>query len=159
MDYCGHTVNLKSYSRFHKLKKWIPTIKEQQAIFHNTHKAIVEKAIYKRVQELRANKRWPTKAKWQGLFSGLVYCADCGSKLHFVTCKSFNGLQDHHYRCAKYKSNTGDCTAHFIQKETLKAIVRQRIFDVTTRFIGNIMVFREIVYQQAVCRYKKGYEA
>lgn len=147
MDYCGHTVNFKSYSKSHKLKKRIPTIKEQQAIFRNTHEAIIEEAVFERVQELRANKRRPTKAERQGLFSGLVYCADCGSKLHFATCKSFNGSQDH-YRCAKYKSNTGSCTAHFIREETLKAIVRQRIFDVTARFIENIMDFREMVYQQ-----------
>lgn len=154
MDYCGHTVNFKSYSKSHKLKKRIPTTKEQQAIFHNTHEAIVEEAVFERVQELRANKRRPTKAERQGLFSGLVYCADCGSKLHFATCKSFNGKQDH-YRCAKYKSNTGSCTAHFIREETLKAIVRQRIFDVTARFIENIMDFREMVYQQQFAEAEK----
>ena len=32
MDYCGHTVNFKSYSKSHKLKKRIPTTKEQQAV-------------------------------------------------------------------------------------------------------------------------------
>lgn len=154
MDYCGHTVNFKSYSKSHKLKKRIPTIKEQQAIFRNTHEAIIEEAVFERVQELRANKRRPTKAERQGLFSGLVYCADCGSKLHFATCKSFNDSQDH-YRCAKYKSNTGSCTAHFIREETLKAIVRQRIFDVTARFIENIMDFREMVYQQQFAEAEK----
>ncbi len=154
MDYCGHTVNFKSYSKSHKLKKRIPTTKEQQAIFRNTHEAIVEEAVFERVQELRANKRRPTKAERQGLFSGLVYCADCGSKLHFATCKSFDGRQDH-YRCAKYKSNTGSCTAHFIREETLKAIVRQRIFDVTARFIENIMDFREMVYQQQFAEAEK----
>ena len=154
MDYCGHTVNFKSYSKSHKLKKRIPTTKEQQAIFHNTHEAIVEEAVFERVQELRANKRRPTKAERQGLFSGLVYCADCGSKLHFATCKSFDGKQDH-YRCAKYKSNTGSCTAHFIREETLKAIVRQRIFDVTASFIENIMDFREMVYQQQFAEAEK----
>ena len=154
MDYCGHTVNFKSYSKSHKLKKRIPTTKEQQAIFRNTHEAIVEEAVFERVQELRANKRRPTKAERQGLFSGLVYCADCGSKLHFATCKSFNGRQDH-YRCAKYKSNIGSCTAHFIREETLKTIVRQRIFDVTARFIENIMDFREMVYQQRFAEAEK----
>ena len=154
MDYCGHTVNFKSYSKSHKLKNWIPTPKEQQAIFRNTHEAIVEEAVFERVQELRANKRRPTKAERQGLFSGLVYCADCGSKLHFATCKSFNGRQDH-YRCAKYKSNIGSCTAHFIREETLKTIVRQRIFDVTARFIENIMDFREMVYQQRFAEAEK----
>ena len=101
MDYCGHTVNFKSYSKSHKLKKRIPTTKEQQAIFFNTHEAIVEDVVFERVQELRANKRRPTKADRQGLFSGLVYCADCGSKLHFATCKSFNGSQDH-YHCSNF---------------------------------------------------------
>ncbi len=147
MDYCGHTVNFKSYSKSHKLKKRIPTTKEQQAVFYNTHEAIVEDAVFERVQELRANKRRPTKADRQGLFSGLVYCADCGSKLHFATCKSFNGSQDH-YRCAKYKSNTGSCTAHFIRKEVLKQIVWSRIFDVTALFFDDIMAFHEMMYQQ-----------
>ncbi len=147
MDYCGHTVNFKSYSKSHKLKKRIPTTKEQQAIFYNTHEAIVEDAVFERVQELRANKRRPTKAERQGLFSGLVYCADCGSKLHFATCKSFNGSQDH-YRCAKYKSNTGSCTAHFIREEVLKQIVWSRIFDVTALFYDDIMAFKEMMYAQ-----------
>lgn len=49
MDYCGHTVNFKSYSKSHKLKKRIPTTKELQAIFHNTHEAIVEDAVFERV--------------------------------------------------------------------------------------------------------------
>ncbi len=61
MDYCGHTVNFKSYSKSHKLKKRIPTTKEQQAIFFNTHEAIVEDAVFERVQELRSNKRRPTE--------------------------------------------------------------------------------------------------
>lgn len=147
MDYCGHTVNFKSYSKSHKLKKCISTTKEQQAIFRNTHEAIVEEAVFERVQELRANKRRPTKAERQGLFSGLVFCADCGSKLHFATCKSFNGSQDH-YRCAKYKSNTGSCTAHFIREETLKAIVRQRIFDVTALFYEDVTAFMELIRKQ-----------
>lgn len=147
MDYCGHTVNFKSYSKSHKLKKRIPTTKEQQAVFRNTHEAIVEDAVFERVQELRANKRRPTKAERQGLFSGLVYCADCGSKLHFATCKSFDGSQDH-YRCAKYKSNTGDCTAHFIREEVLRTIVLQRIFAVTALFYEDITAFMELIRKQ-----------
>ena len=33
-------------------------------------------------QELRQNKRRNTKTNKQGLFSGLIFCADCRSKLH-----------------------------------------------------------------------------
>lgn len=35
MDYCGHTVNFKRYSKSYKLKKCIPTPKKQQAIFRS----------------------------------------------------------------------------------------------------------------------------
>lgn len=44
-----------------------------------------------------ANKRRPTKATRQGIFSGLVFCADCGSNLRFAICNSFDGLQDHYH--------------------------------------------------------------
>ena len=43
MDYCGHTVNFKSYSKSHKLKKRIPTTKEQQAIWCATRQEDNEK--------------------------------------------------------------------------------------------------------------------
>ena len=121
--------------------------KEQQAIFRNTHDAIVEEAVFERVQELRKNKRRPTKAERQGLFSGLLFCPDCGNKLHFATCKNFNGSQDH-YRCARYKSNTGDCTAHFIREEVLRKIVLNRIFAVTAMFYEDITAFMELIQKQ-----------
>ena len=85
-------------------------------IFPDTQEAIVSQAQWDRVQELRKNKRRPTKAERQGLFAGLVYCADCGSKLHFATCKDFEGKQDH-YRCSKYKSGRGECSAHYIRED------------------------------------------
>ena len=147
MDYCGHTVSFKTFSKSHKLKKRIETPKEQLAIFRNTHEAIVDDEVWERVQELRKHKRRPTKAERQGLFSGLVFCADCESKLHFATCKSFDGSQDH-YRCSKYKSNTGTCTAHFIREEVLKSIVIKRIFAVTALFYDNASNFFDVVQKQ-----------
>ena len=38
-------------------------------------------------------------------------------------------------------------------------IFMQRIFDVTAKFIENIMDFREMVYQQGFAESEKGYEA
>ncbi|EEG29749.1 resolvase, N-terminal domain protein [[Clostridium] methylpentosum DSM 5476] len=147
-EYTGCTVNFKTYSKSHKLKKRLQNAPENQRIFLNTQPAIIEKQVFERVQELRANKRRPAKqAERQGLFSGLLYCADCGSKLHFATGKNMTPAQDC-YRCSRYKSNTGDCTMHFIREETLKLFVRQRIFDVTAMFIDDIQGFQKIVYQQ-----------
>ena len=164
-EYTGCTVNFKTYSKSHKLKKRLQNTPENQRIFLNTQPAIIGEQVFERVQELRANKRRPAKqAERQGLFSGLLYCADCGSKLHFATGKNMTPEQDC-YRCSKYKSNTGDCTMHYIREETLKLFVLQRIFDVTAMFFDDIQSFQNMVYQQrfeeaekAVKRQKKELE-
>ncbi len=147
-EYTGCTVNFKTYSKSHKLKKRLQNAPENYRIFPDTQPAIVDRNVFERVQELRANKRRPAKqAERQGLFSGLLYCADCGSKLHFATGKNMTTEQDC-YRCARYKSNTGDCTMHFIREETLKRFVLRRIFDVTAMFFEDIMSFQKAVYEQ-----------
>ena len=147
-EYTGCTVNFKTYSKSHKLKKRLQNAPENYRIFPDTQPAIINEKVWERVQELRANKRRPAKqAERQGLFSGLLYCADCGSKLHFATGKNMTPEQDC-YRFARYKSNTGDCTMHFIREETLKRFVLRRIFDVTAMFFEDIMSFQKTVYEQ-----------
>ena len=147
-EYTGCTVNFKTYSKSHKLKKRLHNVPENQRIFPNTQPAIIDEQVFVRVQELRENKRRPAKqAERLGLFSGLLYCADCGSKLHFATGKNMTPQQDC-YRCSRYKSNTGDCTMHFIRVETLKLFVLQRIFDVTALFFDDAIAFEEAAKKQ-----------
>ena len=147
-EHTGCTVNFKTYSKSLKLKKRLYNVPENQRIFPNTQPAIIDEQVFVRVQELRENKRRPAKqAERQGLFSGLLYCADCGSKLHFATGKNMTPQQDC-YRCSRYKSNTGDCTMHFIREETLKLFVLQRIFDVTALFFDDAMAFMEAAKKQ-----------
>ena len=152
-EYMGCTVNFKTYSKSHKLKKRLQNALENYRIFPDTQPAIVNRNVFERVQELRANKRRPAKqTERQGLFSDLLYCADCGSKLHFATGKNMTPEQDC-YRCARYKSNPGDCTMHFIREETLKRFMLRRIFDVTAMFFEDIMSFQKAVYEQ---RFEEG---
>ena len=153
-EYTGCTVNFKTYSKSHKLKKRLQNAPENYRIFPNTQPAIIEEKIFERVQELRANKRRPTKTGRQGLFSGLLYCADCGEKLYFCTTNSFTPKQEH-YVCSNYKSNTGTCSAHFIREETLKLFVLRRIFDVTAMFFDDIQSFQKAVYQQRFAEAEK----
>ena len=142
MEYTGCTCNFKTYSKSYKLKKRIPNTPEDMFILEDTQEAIISKAVWDRVQELRQNKRRPTKAERQGLFSGLLVCPDCGSKLHFATCKSFEGKQDH-YVCAKYKSGRGDCSAHYIREDVLREIVLERIQTVNAYVRADVEGFQE----------------
>ncbi|MDD7676009.1 MAG: DUF4368 domain-containing protein [Eubacteriales bacterium] len=76
------------------------------------------------------------------MFSGLLFCADCGGKLHFATSKSFEGKQDH-YVCNHYKSNRGTCTAQYIREETLRDIVLERIRAVNECIRNDVEGFQE----------------
>ena len=114
-----------------KLKKRIPNEAENMFIVPDTQEAIVSQAQWDRVQELRKNKRRPVKAERQGLFAGLVYCADCGSKLHFATCKGFEGKQDH------YRS------AHYIREDVLRELVLERIQAVNAYIRSDVEGFQE----------------
>lgn len=142
MEYTGCVCNFKTYSKSYKLKKRIPNAKEDMFILPGTQEAIIPQEQWDRVQELRKNKRRITKGERQGLFSGLLFCADCGGKLHFATCKRYDGSQDR-YVCSKYKSGRGICSAHYIREEVLRDVVLERIRAVTEMVRSDVEGFQE----------------
>lgn len=119
MEYTGCTVNFKTHTKSYKFKKRIDNPKDQWLIFEDTQPAIIEKGQWERVQELRGNKRRPTKTGKASMFSGLVYCPDCGAKLYFCTCHSYKDASQDHFVCSNYKSNTGSCKIHYIREQVL----------------------------------------
>lgn len=143
MEYTGCTCNFKTYSKSYKLKKRIPNKPEDMFIIPDTQEAIVSKEQWDRVQELRKQRhRTIQRAEREGMFAGLVFCADCGSRLHFATSKNFEGRQDH-YVCARYKGGRGECTGHYIREFVLRDIVLERIRAVTAYVREDAESFQE----------------
>ena len=124
--YTGCTANLKTTTVSYKVHKMIRKPEEDWVIIPNTQEAIVDENTWLRVQELRRNKRRVTATGRTSLFSGLVFCADCGAKLHFCAAKSLRRDQEF-FRCANYKSGRGECTIHFIRDVVLQKIVLEAI--------------------------------
>ena len=48
-------------------------------IFENHHEPIIDRETWERVQELRKQRKRPNRYDEVGLFSGILFCADCGS--------------------------------------------------------------------------------
>ena len=94
----------------------------QTGNFYNTHPAIIEQEVFEKVQEIRQQRHRRTKTGKSSLFSGMVYCADCGAKMRYCTTNYFEKRQDH-FVCANYRSNTGSCSAHFIRAVVLEDLV------------------------------------
>ena len=127
-QYTGCTVNGKSTTVSYKVHKVIDKAKEEYQIIPNTQEAIISENVWLRAQELRSNKRRNTKTGRNSLFSGLVYCADCGAKLHFCASKSLKKNQEF-FRCANYKDGRGSCSIHFIRDVVLETIVKETISE------------------------------
>ena len=105
----------------------MPIKAENICVFPDTQEAIVSQEQWERVQEVRKIKHRPVRREARtGFFSGLIFCADCGSKLHFCSRQQSEGKQDR-YVCSEYKSGRGDCTAHYIRESVLRSLVLERI--------------------------------
>jgi hypothetical protein len=109
--------------------------KDEWQIIPDTQEAIIDVETFERVQELRRHRRRNTATGRTSLFSGLVYCADCGSKLYFCASKSIKPNQEFH-RCSAYKENRGSCSIHYIREVVLKEIVLEAI-QKTARYVQN----------------------
>ena len=125
-QYTGCTVNFKSTILSYKVHKKIKNDESKWQIIPNTQKAIIDEDTFNRVQELRNGRRRNTATGRTSLFSGLAYCADCGSKLYFCASKSIAEDKEF-FRCSAYKDNTGSCTIHFIRNVVLEQIVLETI--------------------------------
>lgn len=127
-QYTGCTVNGKSTTVSYKVHKVIEIPKEEYQVIPDTQEAIISENIWLRVQELRKNKRRNTATGRKSLFSGLVYCADCGAKLHFCAAKSLKKNQEF-FRCANYKDGRGSCSIHYIRDVVLETIVKDAVSE------------------------------
>ena len=125
-QYTGCAVNFITTTISYKVHKTVYRPEDEQQIIPNMQDPIISEAIWERVQELRNNKRRYTKSGKTSLFSGLVYCPDCGAKLHFASARSLQPNQEH-FRCSNYKSKRGKCTIHFIRNVVLERIVLEAI--------------------------------
>ena len=119
-EYQGHTVNFKTYKQSYKSKKTCYNPVEKQLVFENTHEAIIDADTWARVQELRRNKRRPTRTGKTNMFSGVVRCADCGEKLYYCTSKNFEARQDHFVCSTSRLKGKEVCPTHFIRAVVLE---------------------------------------
>lgn len=119
-EYQGHTVNFKTYRQSYKSKRTLQNPVDKWLLFENTHEAIIDADTWERVQELRKNKRRPTRTGKTNMFSGVVRCADCGEKLYYCTSKNFEARQDH-FVCSTSRLKGKDiCSTHFIRAVVLE---------------------------------------
>ena len=92
-EYTGCLVNFKTEKPSYKMKHSIDNPIEKQAIFENHHEPIIDLQTWERVQELRKQRKRPNRYDDVGLFSGLLFCADCGHVMYQQRYASIDGFR------------------------------------------------------------------
>ena len=130
--YLGHTINCRTRVISYKDKRQVDVPKNEQYRFENTHEAIIDQETWDAVQKVREGKRRRNNMGEIDKYSGLLYCADCGSKLYFVRGKSIKP-SDYNFICSRYRKHIGEqlCTAHRIREVALDEIIWEEIRRIT----------------------------
>ena len=126
MDYLGHTVNFKTKKQSYKSKKKLWNDPTDWMIFENTQPPIIEESVFLIVQNIRKSRRRPTKMGDMGMFSGLLYCAECGGKMYQCRATHFTEEQKY-FICSTYRKDRMLCTTHSIRNVILHEIVLRNL--------------------------------
>ena len=129
--YLGNTVNMKHSSRSYKDKRRVEHPREECLVFENTHPALITREVWDMVQRVRKNKHRLTKMEEQNKYSGLVFCADCGSNMVLHRAHTMSASYNH-FTCRTYKKDGEACTGHYIRECVLDEIVLEDLRRVTS---------------------------
>lgn len=123
--YLGNTVNFRTKKKSYKSHSVVYLPKDEWVIFEDTHEAIIDRDTFDTVQKLREGVRRRVSIDGEmSIFSGLLYCADCGAKMYL---NRHRGSEKDAFNCASYrKEKERTCTSHYI---TLRAIEDIVLYD------------------------------
>ena len=134
--YLGHLVQMRTTNISYKNKKTIKRDPEDMVWVCNTHEAIVSQELWDKCREMEASVSQGKKNRtgFVNPLSGLVYCADCGTKMHIKynnTRHSRKGPRIYYrenFTCGAYsKFGKRACSSHYIQLKILTKIVLEDI--------------------------------
>lgn len=141
-EYLGHTVLGKSICENFKTKQRRAATPDELMIFPDTHEAIIDQDTWDIARKIRMKKK-PRVANgtYSHRLSGLVYCADCGARMGFISPDAKHG--DKHYdsdsafQCGNYRSSVAECVSHYVKTSVLEAAVLQAIQTVSKYVLEN----------------------
>ena len=141
-EYLGHTVLGKSICENFKTKQRRAATPDELMIFPDTHEAIIDQDTWDIARKIRMKKK-PRAANgtYSHCLSGLVYCADCGARMGFISPDARHGEKhydsDSAFQCGNYRSTAAECVSHYVKTSVLEAAVLQAIQTVSKYVLEN----------------------
>ena len=146
-EYTGCTVNFKTYTNSIWDKKQHETPKDQQAIFPGTHERIIEDDVFEKVQIIRQQRHRKTKSGRSSMFSGLLFCSDCGEKLYYGATNNYKP-ECAFFDCSLHWKHKDKCPTHYIRESVLECMVLKHMQLVTGYILRYEDHFRSVMESQ-----------
>jgi len=130
--YLGHMPGLRTTTLSYKNKKAVYHDESEQVLVKDTHEALITQEQWDLVQELRQRKkRTPKQMDEPNLFSGLVFCIDCGKPLVLHRAHTMDAIKNN-FMCYTYKKRGKEvCSSHYIRERDLVQIILDDLRRVT----------------------------
>lgn len=142
--YLGHMVQGKTEKINYKLKKSVEKSEEEWIKVENTHEAIISEDNFRIVQNLlKADGRVSPVTEKNSLFTGILFCGDCGEQM-IRRVNRYKNTQRVYYICSTKNRGEG-CSRHSIKEEQLKGIVLE-----TVRSFANCFLHEKLMFEKAV---------
>ncbi len=156
-EYTGCTVNFRTYQASLWDKKQRMNPEEKTLVFPDTHEAIVDEAVFQRLQEIRRRRHRVTKTGIISIFSGLMYCPDCGAPMRYSATGGRGRTDQAFFECGTHanKRRQKKCGTHFIRESALKPLVLKHIQAVAGCILFHEEYFRRVIRQQQEVRSEK----
>jgi DNA invertase Pin-like site-specific DNA recombinase len=141
-EYCGKTVNFRTYKDSFKSKKFKYRDKSEWKVFDGTHPEIIDEHTFETVQSLLGTPRRPSDCGEANPLTGILFCHECGKKMYNSRTKAthyeeqrFGKVYQHKaadfYTCSTNSLSKGvfedKCSQHYIRTEVVRQLVLSAI--------------------------------
>ena len=121
--YTGVLIQGKATTPSYKVHKRVTKAESEWCVIENNHEAIVSQMLFDNVQKvLRLDTRRSPEDEAVTLFSGMVFCGDCGASMVRKTVPE-GGRKYVYYVCSANKQDKTACSPHRIRDNALEEIV------------------------------------
>ena len=134
----------------YKVKRIVNKPREEWAVVEGSHEAIIDPADFDIIQKVLAlDTRTSTSGEAVELFSGLVFCGECGAAMVRKTVPS--GKRKYvYYVCAAHK-NEKTCYSHSLRDNTLNEIV----LEVLKKHIRDVIDLSDLLKMTGAAQLQK----
>lgn len=144
--YKGDLVQQRVTTVSYKNHKRIYRDESEFLVIPNTHEAIIERDVWDRVQALKKSVSHGRQQKRNGIthpLSGLMFCADCGSKMR-LSRTAYNGKDYFSFDCGDHnRIGKAYCFSHHIAASIIEEIILTDIRSKASTVITDEALIRQ----------------